>query len=304
MAAAVPTEIVMETVVPLARPTSSPWPGQTYEENSMSPPAQSRPILSAPFTINALRNFMLPLFFCVTYYICVVITFGGQSKPQTWFTALLVSSIVGTVLNLNSLDPDKTFVKSWATSKFQIIRAYCVPFCVSSLSGLASSIGANCNDVTHQFCLIFPKQGSVLGYALGVPAFVCVALYVVRHVLQQCCGSFCAVDKCGAPATIHCDKCNELCLKCARRIHAVLRGAGHWQAPEVAVHACACDGTTPVHVYCDECETVAGHDGTLPATTASTEKKMRTYLCLPCDKLVHRVTAYKNHKRKEAVRQK
>ena len=105
------------------------------------------------------------LLWCYLIWYIAIITFYFDSKTEIWLSAIGISLIVGIALVLStSCWP----VNIRALDRWQTMRLFAIPFCVSSYSSLIQDKG---------FYLIFPPQIKTSGFALLA---ITVFLFVVQ----------------------------------------------------------------------------------------------------------------------------
>ena len=113
--------------------------------------------------VAALRPALLPQWALLSWYI-VIISFHAASAPaHTWWNALVVACIVGSILNFNSYSAvvDTPFLTWIRGCPFAVTRFYAIPFCVSSYSGVVASSGDSA------FVSIFPRNPDTLLWAVS-----------------------------------------------------------------------------------------------------------------------------------------
>jgi hypothetical protein len=100
--------------------------------------------------LNYLRNLntgrLILWCYCIWYLVVLIRYFDGT--PTIWLTSLGLSGIIGTALYISTAD---TGAKKVQLEKWQIIRLYLMPFCVSSFAALVKNKG---------FILIFSPKAS------------------------------------------------------------------------------------------------------------------------------------------------
>jgi len=97
---------------------------------------------------------------CLLYY--VVIMLSLPSEAYNWWQAGLVSLLIGTVLNINAFSGASDHARQYISKcKFQIIRFFVVPFCVSSFSARTQA---------SDFWTVIPLQPELLAKALAASA--------------------------------------------------------------------------------------------------------------------------------------
>src|SRR5579871_735801 len=102
------------------------------------------------------------------WYVVVLVRYFDPS-PRLWLTSLGLSGIIGAALFISTA---KTGLNTVKLQRWQVIRLFLMPFCVSSFSALVKGKG---------FILIFsPHLGEML-VALGA----CVALWIATLVARR-----------------------------------------------------------------------------------------------------------------------
>jgi hypothetical protein len=117
---------------------------------------------------------MLLLGSYLAYWVTVVLAKADKVTLDIMLTAVLISAIVGTGINAGAIGstPLCTYLSQ---GPFRCVRFYAIPFCVSSLSSIASSNKA-------EFKYLFPKD-DVLYLALGVSAGYVAVIYALDRLL-------------------------------------------------------------------------------------------------------------------------
>jgi hypothetical protein len=120
--------------------------------------------------LNYLRNLntgrLILWCYCIWYLVVLIRYFDG--RPSLWLTSLGLSGIIGLALYISTANSGKQKVH---LEKWQIIRLFLMPFCVSSFAALVKGQG---------FILIFsPRPGE------NMAALVLCALLVGTVKLLQ-----------------------------------------------------------------------------------------------------------------------
>jgi hypothetical protein len=119
-----------------------------------------------------LSNGRLILWCYFIWYLVVLVRYFDASA-RLWLTSLGLSLIIGFALFISTARAGANRV---ALERWQVIRLFLMPFCVSSFSALVKGKG---------FVLIFsPKPGEVLT-ALGLCALLCAVVVVLRRRAQR-----------------------------------------------------------------------------------------------------------------------
>jgi hypothetical protein len=110
----------------------------------------------------------LALWFYLIWYL-VIAAFYFEGHIALWGTSLGISFIVGVALNLSTGGFSR---ERFQQRRWEIIRLFIIPFCVSSFSALVKGKG---------FFLIFAPRPEVNLTAVGL----CFVLYLVVKVLRH-----------------------------------------------------------------------------------------------------------------------
>jgi hypothetical protein len=108
---------------------------------------------------------------CYLIWYCVVVFFSFDTTPRIWINSLGISLIIGIALLLSVSKPPPTSAGRWQT-----IRLFLMPFCVSSFSSLIKGQGftlvmppkANEAIVAVIACTVFIGMVSVVRWATRV----------------------------------------------------------------------------------------------------------------------------------------
>ena len=109
------------------------------------------------------------ILWCYFIWYGVVLVRYFDPSPRLWLTSLGLSLIIGFALFVSTTAAGETKVK---LDRWQIIRLFMMPFCVSSFSALVKGKG---------FFLIFsPQPGEILS-AVGLCALLCGAVALLKR---------------------------------------------------------------------------------------------------------------------------
>jgi len=123
---------------------------------------------------------------CYLIWYLVVLSCYFDPDPALWLTSAGLSLIIGIALNLNaragaraSVSGGRDAVLDGATgssagtiSRWQTIRFFLIPFCVSSFSSLVKGRG---------FVLVFSPQPAELAVSVAACALFCLAVALARR---------------------------------------------------------------------------------------------------------------------------
>ena len=102
---------------------------------------------------------------CYLIWYCVVVFFYFDPTPRIWINSLGISVVIGFALLLSVSKPPPTSAGRWQT-----IRLFLMPFCVSSFSSLIKG---------HGFTLVIPpKAKEVIAAVIACTAFIGVVSVV------------------------------------------------------------------------------------------------------------------------------
>ena len=102
------------------------------------------------------------------WYLVVLIRYFDPS-PRLWLTSLGLSLIIGFALYVSTTAAGEKKVK---LERWQVIRLFMMPFCVSSFSALVKGRG---------FFLIFSPSLDEILIAVGLCAVLCVTVAVLKR---------------------------------------------------------------------------------------------------------------------------
>lgn len=106
---------------------------------------------------------------CYFIWYVVVVTRYFDANARLWLTSLGVSAIIGFALYVSTAKAGTNDVK---LERWQVIRLFLMPFCVSSFSALVKG---------HRFVLIFsPNPGEILA-AAALCALLCATVLLLRR---------------------------------------------------------------------------------------------------------------------------
>ena len=103
-----------------------------------------------------------------TWYLVVLVRYFDPS-PRLWLTSLGLSLIIGFALYVSTTAAGEKKVK---LERWQVIRLFMMPFCVSSFSALVKGRG---------FFLIFSPNLDEILIAVGLCAVLCGAVAVLKR---------------------------------------------------------------------------------------------------------------------------
>lgn len=113
------------------------------------------------------------LLWCYFIWYLVVLVRYFDSNMRLWLTSLGLSLIIGVALFISTATAGTSRVK---LERWQVIRLFLMPFCVSSFSALVKGKG---------FVLIFSPKPSELLAAVGFCALLCVSVMVLKCRAQS-----------------------------------------------------------------------------------------------------------------------
>ena len=102
------------------------------------------------------------------WYLVVLVRYFDPS-PRLWLTSLGLSLIIGFALYVSTTAAGEKAVK---LERWQIIRLFMMPFCVSSFSALVKGKG---------FILIFSPNLDEILIAVGLCAVLCVLVVLLKR---------------------------------------------------------------------------------------------------------------------------
>ena len=102
------------------------------------------------------------------WYLVVLVRYFDPS-PRLWLTSLGLSLIIGFALYVSTTATGETKVK---LERWQVIRLFMMPFCVSSFSALVKG---------RRFFLIFSPNLEEILIAVGLCAVLCVTVAVLKR---------------------------------------------------------------------------------------------------------------------------
>jgi hypothetical protein len=96
---------------------------------------------------------------CYLIWYCVVVFFYFDPTPRIWINSFGISLVIGIALMLSVATPPRTNAGRWQT-----IRLFLMPFCVSSFSSLIKG---------HSFMLVIPpKPNEAIAAVIACTAFI------------------------------------------------------------------------------------------------------------------------------------
>ena len=109
------------------------------------------------------------ILWCYFIWYLVVLVRYFDSSPRLWLTSLGLSLIIGFALFVSTTAAGEKKVK---LERWQVIRLFMMPFCVSSFSALVKGRG---------FFLIFSPNLDEILIAVGLCAVLCVTVAVLKR---------------------------------------------------------------------------------------------------------------------------
>lgn len=104
---------------------------------------------------------------CYLIWYLVVLVFYFDPSPRLWLNSLGISAVIGVALVLSVSGPELPRPEKW-----QVVRLFLMPLCVSSFSSLIKGQG---------FVLIFPPRLAELGTCLAA----CLCFVVVVALAKR-----------------------------------------------------------------------------------------------------------------------
>lgn len=108
---------------------------------------------------------------CYAVWYGVVLSMYFDASLRVWLTALGVSFVIGIALNLSVAR-----VAGGPADRWQTMRLFLMPFCVSSYSSLIKD---------RDFLVVVPRDPRALAIAVGSCAMFLAAMWVVRRTCAQ-----------------------------------------------------------------------------------------------------------------------
>ena len=102
------------------------------------------------------------------WYLVVLVRYFDPS-PRLWMTSAGLSAIIGCALFISTA---KTGLNTVKLQRWQVIRLFMMPFCVSSFSALVKGKG---------FILIFSPKPAEVGIAAGLCGLLCGTVFVLKR---------------------------------------------------------------------------------------------------------------------------
>ena len=109
------------------------------------------------------------ILWCYFIWYLVVLVRYFDSSPRLWLTSLGLSLIIGFALFVSTTTAGEKKLK---LERWQVIRLFMMPFCVSSFSALVKGRG---------FFLIFSPSLDEILVAVGLCAVLCVTVAVLKR---------------------------------------------------------------------------------------------------------------------------
>ncbi len=107
---------------------------------------------------------------CYLLWYLVTVIFYFDPTPTIWLNSVGISAVIGVALLL-SVSSKQTKLERW-----QVIRLFLMPFCVSSFSSLIKGQG---------YILIFPPNLKILGVNLFACLFFLLLVYLSKKLLKD-----------------------------------------------------------------------------------------------------------------------
>lgn len=109
------------------------------------------------------------ILWCYFIWYLVVLERYFDPSPRLWLTSVGLSLIIGTALFISTV---KTGASPLKLERWQLIRLYLMPFCVSSFSALVKGKG---------FFLIFSPHLMEIGIATGLCFLLCGIVFFLKR---------------------------------------------------------------------------------------------------------------------------
>ena len=109
------------------------------------------------------------ILWCYFIWYVVVLVRYFDANARLWLTSLGLSAIIGFALYVSTT---RTGTNKVTLERWQVIRLFLMPFCVSSFSALVKGKG---------FVLIFSPNPSEIVAAAGLCALLCGAVYLLKR---------------------------------------------------------------------------------------------------------------------------
>lgn len=109
------------------------------------------------------------ILWCYLIWYLVTVYFHFDATPRIWLSSLGISLVIGIALQLSIGD---SF--DWNNNKWQTVRLFLMPFCVSSFSTLIKGC---------DFVLIFSPNLTELIFA----SLSCILFIMIVFALKKCC---------------------------------------------------------------------------------------------------------------------
>lgn len=112
------------------------------------------------------------ILWCYFIWYLVVLARYFDANARLWLTSLGLSAIIGFALYVSTA---KTGTNNVKLERWQVIRLFLMPFCVSSFSALVKGKG---------FVLIFSPNPAEILAAAGLCALLCGTVYLLKRQSQ------------------------------------------------------------------------------------------------------------------------
>jgi hypothetical protein len=109
------------------------------------------------------------ILWCYFIWYVVVLVRYFDASPRLWLTSLGLSAIIGFALYISTAKAGTNQVK---LERWQVIRLFLMPFCVSSFSALVKGKG---------FVLIFSPNPVEILTAVGLCALLCGTVFFLKR---------------------------------------------------------------------------------------------------------------------------
>ena len=127
--------------------------------------------------VSTLSKGRLILWCYFVWYLVVLVRYFDPS-PRLWLTSVGLSLIIGFALFISTTAAGETKVK---LERWQVIRLFMMPFCVSSFSALVKGKG---------FVLIFSPDPKEILLAVGLCVLLCGTAALLKKRQQNASGAF------------------------------------------------------------------------------------------------------------------
>jgi hypothetical protein len=113
------------------------------------------------------------ILWCYFIWYVVVLVRYFDASARLWLTSLGLSAIIGFALFVSTAKAGK---KEVSLERWQVIRLFLMPFCVSSFSALVKGKG---------FVLIFSPNATEIMAAVALCALLCGTVFIVKRQNQR-----------------------------------------------------------------------------------------------------------------------